>query len=304
MKKVFLLLLVFTYTAITADAQSGKTITINDGDCQFFPDVLTYDATLNTGSGSTLRYGYSKGNVGSNPTRVTFVSSRWEIHYYANPNWTLLAHSTVASRPNPPSLSFGSWVNNTSNINYCSPLTAFSGTGTQSVLPVELMSFDAQTTEGGKTQLTWATGNEVNSNSFDIERSQDGKTFAPIGTVKAQGKAANYSFVDNTPLSNTSYYRLKSIDNDQTFEYSKVISVQQGKGKTAIHIYPTTTQNVLTVENNGAAVDVVTVFNQVGQLVFTAKQVNQVDMSALPAGMYLVQVQAGSERVTEKVFKQ
>jgi Secretion system C-terminal sorting domain len=172
------------------------------------------------------------------------------------------------------------------------------------VMPVELMSFDAQTTEGGKTQLTWATGSEINSHSFDIERSQDGKTFAPIGNIKAQGKAANYAFVDNTPLSNTSYYRLKAIDNDQTFEYSKVISVQQGKGKAAIHIYPTTTQNVLTVENNGAAVDVVTVFNQVGQLVFTAKQVNRVDMSGLPAGLYLVQVQAGSEKVTEKVFKQ
>jgi Secretion system C-terminal sorting domain len=172
------------------------------------------------------------------------------------------------------------------------------------VLPVELMSFDAQTTEGGKTHLTWATGSETNSHSFDIERSQDGKTFAPIGTVKAQGKAANYSFVDNTPLSNMSYYRLKAIDNDQTFEYSKVVSVQNGKGKTAIRIYPTTTQDVLTVENNGAAVESVTVFNPMGQLVFTAKQVNQVDMRDLPAGLYIVRVQAGQDRVTEKVFKQ
>jgi hypothetical protein len=48
----------------------------------------------------------------------------------------------------------------------------------------------------------------------------------------------------------------------------------------------------------------VTVLNQVGKVALTAQKVSSVDMSALPVGLYLVQVQAGQEQLTERVFKQ
>ena len=173
------------------------------------------------------------------------------------------------------------------------------------VLSAELVSFNAQNTEGGNL-LTWTTGSEINSSAFDVERSRDGQTFIKIGTVKAQGKAANYTFTDNTPLSaagRATYYRLKSIDNDQSFAYSKVVSLQTGKTKTGIKIYPTTTTGVLMVENNGQIVDAITVFNHVGQIVLTKQNTSNLTISHLPAGMYFVQVQAGQERVVERVFK-
>jgi hypothetical protein len=43
--------------------------------------------------------------------------------------------------------------------------------------------------------------------------------------------------------------------------------------------------------------------NSAYKVVLTAQQVSSVDMSALPAGMYLVQARAGQEQVTERVFK-
>jgi hypothetical protein len=184
-------------------------------------------------------------------------------------------------------------------------MSALSGSGTTgTVLPIELMSFDAQTTEGGKNHLTWSTASENNSQSFDIERSQDGVRFSTIGNVKAKGRAANYSFIDNAPLRHTSYYRLKAIDNDRSFEYSKIVSVKNGTTKSNISIYPTAVMDALTVENDGSAVDAVTIFNHVGQIMLTVKETNRVDMSQLPSGLYLVQVQAGIETVVEKVVKQ
>jgi hypothetical protein len=97
---------------------------------------------------------------------------------------------------------------------------------------------------------------------------------------------------------------LKQLDTDGQFEYSKIVSVQNNRRSASINIYPTIATSVLTVESDGSPVDEVTVFDQVGQVVLTAQQVSSVDMSALPAGMYLVQAQAGQEQVTERVFKQ
>jgi hypothetical protein len=170
-------------------------------------------------------------------------------------------------------------------------------------LPIELIAFDAQTTEGSKTQLTWATGSERNSHSFDIERSQDGKTFTRIGNVKAQGKAANYSFVDNSPLNNTSYYRLKSIDNDQSFEYSKIISIQNKSAKGKLSVYPNPVSKLLTLENTEGSD--FQILNLLGQQVMSGKAPfgglgAELDVSALPQGSYFLKV--GTEQV--KFMKQ
>ena len=55
-----------------------------------------------------------------------------------------------------------------------------------SVLPVELLSFEAKNND--KTvDLTWTTASEGNNAGFDIERSADGKTFEKIGFVKGNG---------------------------------------------------------------------------------------------------------------------
>jgi Secretion system C-terminal sorting domain len=170
-------------------------------------------------------------------------------------------------------------------------------------LPIELLHFDA-TTEGAKNTLTWATASEINSQSFDIERSSDGVRFSTIGNVEAQGKAADYSFVDNNPLRNTNYYRLKAIDNDQSFEYSKIVSAKNSTTQSTISIYPTLVSDWLTIATKDSEVDAVTILNHMGQLMLTAQATNRVDMSQLASGIYFVQVQVGSETVVEKVVKQ
>jgi Domain of unknown function (DUF4082)/Secretion system C-terminal sorting domain len=153
-------------------------------------------------------------------------------------------------------------------------------------LPIELTQFDANT-EGSKNNLTWTTASETNNKHFDIERSTDGTTFHNIGQVKGNNKPSSYQFVDNQPFA-TTYYRLRQIDFDGTETYSKIVSVvQTGKGR-GLKIYPTLVSNVLTVDyTEGSLFQVI---NLLGQQVLVGKTTQQLDVSALPQGTYVLKV--------------
>ncbi|MGG7666711.1 T9SS type A sorting domain-containing protein [Dyadobacter sp. BHUBP1] len=95
------------------------------------------------------------------------------------------------------------------------------------MLPVILVSFSGSN-EGEQNILAWKTTFESNSRGFDIERSWNGTDFAKIGFLPSRGDGnadRDYNFVDKSPLF-TSYYRLKQLDFDGTFAYSRVISIQ------------------------------------------------------------------------------
>ena len=90
--------------------------------------------------------------------------------------------------------------------------------------------------------LQWVTVSEVNNAGFEIEQSEDGKGFRKIGFVDGAGNSSsirNYQFV----LKNRAdaYYRLKQIDSDGRFEYSRVVFIEGSEGiKFAIFPNPAT----------------------------------------------------------------
>src|SRR5262249_11305088 len=97
----------------------------------------------------------------------------------------------------------------------------------EKALPVTLVSFKALA-EGQTTSLSWTTSEETNSDRFDIERSQNGKNWAKIGSVASHKESAvnqYYSFVDAAPLRGDNLYRLKMVDLDETFAYSRIENV-------------------------------------------------------------------------------
>lgn len=307
MKKAIYTFALFFFIPCFLMAQAGNTIQYASSNPNRDPSpgnngaTVTLDYHATSGGRHSYRYIFL-----SSPliyVEVIYRNSRWEIHGFetgvGDDLWYI---STVQSTPNPPNLTFGNWSNE---------MTNFSGTGTQSALPVELIQFEA-TTETGKTLLTWATASETNNKGFEIEKSTDGVHFQKIGFVAGKGtgnssREQHYSFEDAAPFTRSAqvaYYRLRQVDYDGRFEHSKIISVRNGKSNTSIQVYPTLTKDALTVAADGAPVDMVTVVNHTGQVVLTAQQVSSVDMSALPAGLYLVQAQAGQEWVTERVFKQ
>ena len=112
----------------------------------------------------------------------------------------------------------------------------------QSILPVSVISFNAIFRNSVST-LKWVSANEVNFESYIVERSNDGLVFSEVGTVAAQGTEIrrNYEFSDD--LSGVSgtvfYYRLKLLDIDRKYSYTSTILIRkEGSALNSIVLSP------------------------------------------------------------------
>lgn len=99
---------------------------------------------------------------------------------------------------------------------------------TPQVVPVEFTSFTGAFV-GNDVELKWTTATELNNRGFEVQRSANGSLFATIAFVEGHGtttQAQNYSFIDKNIESRVNYsYRLKQIDFDGTYDFSKVVNL-------------------------------------------------------------------------------
>ncbi len=122
-------------------------------------------------------------------------------------------------------------------------------------LPVTLTTITA-TKQVNDIILNWQTATEINTKSFDVERSLNTIDFTNIGSINAKGSSNNYSFIDvsvitKVPANSTVYYRLKMVDNDGKFTYSKIIAVKlNDKNVELISTYPNPFDDAVTVKVN------------------------------------------------------
>jgi len=127
----------------------------------------------------------------------------------------------------------------TSNIlDYWSPFTI--GSISAAVpLPLYLIRFDARAHQG-YNQLDWETGVELNNMYFELERSNNAQQFSSITRVNAKGSGSNYySYQDTDKWSGDVFYRLKMIEGNGHYVYSKVIRIAANEKSSATSfVYP------------------------------------------------------------------
>ena len=168
------------------------------------------------------------------------------------------------------------------------------------VLPVELVNFSGNT-EGScgglnnainascKHILNWETASEINTNTFELQQLIGDNLFKTITTIKANNKAFNYSFINNSPLINTNYYRLKINDFDGKTTFSKTISLENNKLIKQLTIYPNPVNDVLFIENSaGKNVEII---NVLGQIVLSFSPTNKqfpITINELKSGVYFI----------------
>jgi len=100
-------------------------------------------------------------------------------------------------------------------------------------IPVELTSFEARKMDN-KVYLTWSTATETNNDRFELyKKYSDSDEWILLGTIKGNGTTTElntYEFVDNDASKlSTYYYQLKQIDYDGSFNYSKIIAVNNNE---------------------------------------------------------------------------
>lgn len=127
----------------------------------------------------------------------------------------------------------------------------------------------------------------MNNKGFQIERlnSLENK-WEILSFVPSKGKTSTYVFEDYTPR-NINYYRLRQIDNDGKETLSKVLSASL-KGKNVLKAYPSVSTGLLTLETSETGV--YQIFNLLGKQVLYGKTMQQIDVSALPQGTYVIKV--------------
>lgn len=191
-------------------------------------------------------------------------------------------------------------------------------------MPVSLTNFSAkkQTTSSETKQsvlLEWQTTQEAAFSHFEIEVARDKesllkKQFSKIGEVP--GKGGNdalraYSFTDYFSfVAGTSYYRLKMVDRDGSFEYSAIRPVNFD-AEQEWKVFPNPAEKRIFVEFKEKAGKLLTfsISDVEGRVVFTDNvvadggvQKKEIDLSAraVAPGIYLFKVVMEDR---EKVFK-
>lgn len=182
------------------------------------------------------------------------------------------------------------------------------------VLPISLLSFEAE--KKAKTNhLTWVTESEENTASHLIERSADGRDWKVIGEVAAAGFSTikqQYAFTDIRPLAH-SYYRLKSVDFDASYQLSNVLSLEQGeRGFNLNEIFPNPVNRMLSLDfnNNQNGKVEITVSDLTGRALYGAQYNAQdglnrfeFDVSKLKSGIYVLTLNNGRIQITERFVK-
>ncbi|NIJ51473.1 M4 family metallopeptidase [Dyadobacter arcticus] len=195
--------------------------------------------------------------------------------------------------------------------------TGFSGFGLSDAtasgsLPVTLSRFEGKHTVEGNV-LSWETTAEVNNDYFVVERSTDARKFEEISRIPGIGTSAirnTYSFTDIHYKNGLTYYRLKQVDKDGTFAYSRMISLE-GSGMSELKFFPNPVQSVLniTLPNTEMKHGNVKVINSAGQIVLTKLKVRSdhgamsLDVSKLVTGVYEVVVSEGGNVYRFSVVK-
>ena len=204
----------------------------------------------------------------------------------------------------------------------------YSGGGTfnNGPLPVELTSFTASVLES-KVILNWQTATEVNNYGFEIERQilnqVQNDNWEKIGFVAGHGNSnspKDYSFIDQEKVAERSRsYRLKQIDIDGKYEYSKEIEIDLGMPNefSLSQNYPnpfnpstTIKYSIPKIINNQSSIINIKVYDILGNVVATLVNENKAagnyevkfNATNLTSGIYFYHISTGSFASTKKMI--
>ncbi|MBN9386112.1 MAG: T9SS type A sorting domain-containing protein [Chitinophagaceae bacterium] len=199
-------------------------------------------------------------------------------------------------------------------------IIGFSGfyvsTGSLIPLPLTLTDFNGQTTTNGNL-LQWITASEQNTAWFEIQRHTPGSAFTTIAKVSAAGNSRlplHYQYTDNDAASDTLSYRLKMVDLDGGFTYSKTVVLQHVTDNAyAIRLSPNPYHNngALSIIAPTTGTALLTVTDISGRLLFQQRvslskgnnPISTGDIDALPSGTYLLSLLVKGHRQTVKLVK-
>jgi len=181
---------------------------------------------------------------------------------------------------------------NESDVILGDPLVTFQREIISTPLPVSLQNFTVQKQEN-VAKLVWTTTSETNSDRFEIERSNDTKNWNKIAVIlagKNSSGVSRYSYTDDQTFMGQNLYRLKMIDQDETFSYSQIRNLSfDSNGITYLYPNPVSDKFYISA-NETAKVKSIQIINALGQDILYKSEVSMdgISVDNLIPGSYTV----------------
>ncbi|MFZ1528933.1 MAG: T9SS type A sorting domain-containing protein [Ferruginibacter sp.] len=189
-------------------------------------------------------------------------------------------------------------------------LFAFDTIEVSGTVPLSLLSFEAKK-RGETVGLSWKTTNEINTSHFEIERSSNGTGFTKIGSKNSANIPGEHAYLydDTQPHKGVNFYRLKQVDIDGKYRYSKIIRVLFNAYGNGLEIYPNPAKDMVQFAFAGKQKNVlITVYDAQGRQVLFENKLNiqplSLNVSALAKGTYTVQLSDGETVASGSFIKQ
>jgi hypothetical protein len=180
-------------------------------------------------------------------------------------------------------------------------------------LPLDFISITAKRKDSYSV-VQWKTAEEFNVDHFEVERKDNRSNgFVVIGQVAAHNGISNeYEIEDHLPLDGTAYYRVRSVDRDGQFNYTKIVAVSdKSSGSMAVLNNPARNTIFISVNNVPKGSYVYQLIDgsgrivQAGQLYLEGQSVIDIPVSIKASkGFYLVKVRNSLFEFADKVIIQ
>ena len=175
------------------------------------------------------------------------------------------------------------------------------------LVPVKIISFTGLY-NNGRIELKWEVSSEIGVQEYIIEYSINGTDFSSAGSVSA-ANVEGYSFSHPVSGPYNYYYRLKMMDRDGRYEYSKTILIRNPdtEGGRKLFVIPSVIHNGVMNIHLDKNYNAVQLINLEGREVFKERiggrtGLIRLQVPALSAGQYVVRLIGDKEILTQRVL--
>lgn len=176
------------------------------------------------------------------------------------------------------------------------------------ILPVTFGTITADA-KNCNVYLSFSYLNQQNNKAFEVEYSSNGTSWIRLAVLSNMGNNGvnNYSYMHTTPAASGNYYRIKQVDLDGSFSYSKTVTTQSNcDGKVKIVSYPNPVINNLTIilptTLGKAQLRITDAVGKIITNVTTGNSFNNINTQTLAAGMYMIEVISENKTIYSSRF--
>jgi hypothetical protein len=179
--------------------------------------------------------------------------------------------------------------------------------GCNIVVPVTWLGFTA-TLKNRQSYLQWKVTNEINVSHYEVAYSTDGNNFTSLYSIPpatSAGADKQYEQIHPSPVTGNNYYKIKQVDLDGHYSYSKTAIVKLEKGN-IVKINPNPAFDYVNIQSD-YFIEWIQVYNSTGQLLVTVTPhagSYRLPLLKFPAGEYSLRVQTNNQLINYKIIKQ